>query len=62
MLVEWLGVLLIDRRKCELTEAGHDYHGRIALALDQIGMATERVAKQQAIRLSVWCIPSFAYH
>lgn len=60
-LEEWLGIMLIDRDAGELTAAGEEYHARISLALDEISLASTRMKRRESSRLTIWCVPGFAY-
>lgn len=60
-LEAWLGIMLIDREKGGLTPAGEEFHARVQVALDQIGLASERAMGGVGTRMSIWCIPGFAY-
>jgi LysR family transcriptional regulator, glycine cleavage system transcriptional activator len=62
-LEEWAGVQLIDRLPghAVLTEEGLRYHARITAALSEImGASVELLRRNDARRLSIWCVPGFA--
>jgi DNA-binding transcriptional LysR family regulator len=62
-LEEWAGVQLINRMQghAVLTDEGLRYHARIAAALGEIlDASTELVRRNDARRLSIWCVPGFA--
>lgn len=63
-LESWVGVPLLGRRgnSYELTEQGMVYHAEIASALAKIATATGRMVEvQEDLRLSIWCVPGFAF-
>ena len=63
-LESWVGVPLLSRcgNSYELTEHGLTYHAEIGAALGAIATATGRMVEvQEDQRLSIWCIPGFAF-
>ncbi|RKF22449.1 LysR family transcriptional regulator [Altericroceibacterium spongiae] len=60
-LEEWLGIMLVDRARGELTPAGLAYHAQIGSAFDQLCSATESARGRKDGRLDLWCAPGFAY-
>lgn len=57
-----VGTNLLDRRTGQLTEAGRDYHARIARAIAELASATRAVQDAHSGRLSICCSPGFALH
>lgn len=57
-----LGVVLFDRRSGRLTDAGRDYHQRVAGALAEIAAATEAARADRRGRLVISCAPGLALH
>lgn len=60
----WIGTPLLAKRGnvSELTERGSAYHRDIAAALVAIAAATGKMVDvQEDLRLSIWCIPGFAF-
>lgn len=62
-LEEWAGVRLVNRAHgyASLTEEGLRYHASISAALGEIRDATVHLmSRNDASRLSIWCVPGFA--
>lgn len=62
-LEAWTQTLLLERGNTgtSLTEAGLAYHRRVAVAIDELAMATVNLMQRQQIeRLQIWCAPGFA--
>ncbi len=62
-LEEWAGVQLVSREqgRAVLTDEGLRYYVRITAALNEItGASVELLRRNDARRLSIWCVPGFA--
>jgi LysR family transcriptional regulator, glycine cleavage system transcriptional activator len=63
-LEAWVNTALLAREGGDyrLTETGRAYHGEIERALATIAGATGALTRQgERMRLSIWCIPGFAF-
>ncbi|HZV10484.1 MAG TPA: LysR family transcriptional regulator, partial [Novosphingobium sp.] len=55
-----LGMLLLDRRSGQLTEAGQAYHARISAAIGEMEEATRALRASRGGVLTIWCSPGLS--
>lgn len=63
-LEKWMGVALVERAGgvTRLTESGHRYHARIAVAIADLHAATDDLRRLGPVdRLRIWCLPGFGF-